>query len=445
MSVAATNAAGLSVRDIAERSKAASRVLPGISSERRSATLKAVADLLVAQTCEILDANRQDVEEAGELVAAGELSKATLDRLKLTRHKLEEMAHSMAAVAELCDPIGRVLQRTELDTGLMLDRISCPLGVLAVIFEARPDAVTQISALALKSANAVILKPGKEVERTATALVNIIRRGLEANSTPADAVSLVCGRQAVHALLQSADLVDLVIPRGSRQLVEFVQSATRIPVLGHAEGICHIYVDAAADFAMALDIIDDAKTSYPAACNAVETVLVHQAIAQTFLPPLADRMQKRGVRLRGCATTRKILAGHAIETVEDHEWRTEYGDLVLAIRVVADLDAAVEHIRRYGSSHTESIVTSDVNAAERFLQKVDSTGVYHNASTRFADGYRYGFGAEVGISTSKLHARGPVGLEGLTTYKYVLRGAGHTSNWYQGDNARLFKHLPHKL
>jgi glutamate-5-semialdehyde dehydrogenase len=244
----------------------------------------------------------------------------------------------------------------------------------------------------------------------------------------------------MEEVLQLDDLVDLVIPRGSYELVRYVQSSTRIPVLGHSEGVCHIYVDAAANFEMALAIIDDAKTDYPAACNAVETVLVHQGIAQSFLPLLATRMKDRGVRLRGCALTRAAIPAANVEPVADDEWHTEYGDLILAVKVVPGLNEAMQHIARYGSAHTDAIVTDDAEAAQRFLREVDSAGVYHNASTRFADGYRYGFGAEVGISTGRLHARGPVGLDGLTSYKYILRGSGQLARDYQGPNAKPFSH-----
>ena len=374
------------------------------------------------------------------MLPIGEISAATYERLRLTGKKLDEMCQAMLAVAALPVPTGRILQRTELDSGLVLEKVTCPLGVLAIIFEARPDAVTQITALALKSANAVILKAGREVEHTAKALVEIIRQSLLQSQLPEDAVTLVTGREAVRELLNLSDLIDMVIPRGSKQLVEFIQSNTRIPVLGHAEGICHVYVDAAADPQMALDIILDAKTDYPAACNAAETVLVHESIAASFLPTLAQRLPAANVRMRGCDKTRAILADPAIEAVGDDEWRHEYGDLVLAVRVVASIDQAIEHIHLYGSSHTETIVTEDRLAAEEFLACVDAAGVFHNASTRFADGYRYGFGAEVGISTSKLHARGPVGLDGLTTYKYVLRGSGQVAGDYHGARAKPFTH-----
>jgi glutamate-5-semialdehyde dehydrogenase len=255
---------------------------------------------------------------------------------------------------------------------------------------------------------------------------------------PADAVSLVMGRERVQELLGMHGLVDLVIPRGSKELVEYVQANTRIPVLGHSEGVCHIYVDESADEALALRVIEDAKTDYPAACNAVETVLVHRGIAAEFLPKLAERLRAKGVALHGDDIVRELLRGVEVEAVED--WHTEYGELAVSLGVVAGLDAAMEHIHAHGSSHTESIVAEDKVVAERFLREVNAASVMHNASTRFADGFRYGFGAEVGISTSKLHARGPVGLEGLTTYKYVLRGHGQVAGEYRGEHARAFTH-----
>lgn len=429
-----------SVRAVAEDCKRASRVLSSVTSERRTTAIRTAAELIGQDSLILLRANEQDLADASRMVASGEITAATFERLRLTEKKIAEMMGSMLAVAELPEPIGRVLQRTELDTDLVLEKIACPLGVLAIIFEARPDAVTQISALGLKSANAVILKAGREVERTALALVDIIRQALVKNGLPEDSVTLVTGRESVRQLLGMSDVVDMVIPRGSKQLVEFVQANTRIPVLGHAEGVCHIYVDAAADTEMALAIIDDAKTDYPAACNAVETVLVHELIANSFLPKLVERLRARQVVVRGCDKTRAILGNGTVEPIADGEWHTEYLDLVLAVRVVNSIEDAIEHIHAYGSAHTETIVTQDSIAAERFLAAVDSAGVFHNASTRFADGFRYGFGAEVGISTSKLHARGPVGLEGLTTYKYVLRGAGQLARGYRGPNSKAFTH-----
>jgi glutamate-5-semialdehyde dehydrogenase len=324
--------------------------------------------------------------------------------------------------------------------GLHLQKISVPLGVLAVIFEARPDAVTQIAALALKSGNAVILKPGKEVEHTAVALVAVLQTALANEGLPQAAISLVLGRESVAELLAMHDLVDMVIPRGSKALVEYVQANTSIPVLGHSEGICHIYVDRAADEDLALRVIEDAKLDYPAACNAVETVLVHREIAGEFVPKLIARMHQREVVVHADARARELVSSGQADVRTVADWHTEYGEPELAVGIVDSLENAIEHIHAHGSAHTESILTEDKAAAERFLREVDAAGVFHNASTRFADGFRYGFGAEVGISTSKLHARGPVGLEGLTTYKYVLRGHGHVAGDYRGAKARAFTH-----
>ena len=424
------------LRAIAERSKRASRAVASLNAEQKNGALAAMADAIEKSAAAILRANEEDVASASEMLESGEISPSTFKRLKLSPRELEEMAQSVRSVGSLGDPVGRVLERTQLDEGLILEKVSCALGVLAVIFEARPDAVTQIAALAVKSGNAVILKPGKEVERTASVLVETLRCALRQCEIGEDAINVILGRQAVQELLSFDDVVDLVIPRGSRQLVEYVQANTRIPVLGHAEGICHVYVDAAADPEMALAIIDDAKTDYPAACNAAETALIHESIAGEFLPRLAERLKAKNVQLRGCEKTCEILGRAWVNPVED--WHEEHSDLILAIRVVRGMTEAIDHIHRYGSSHTETIVTNDDTAAARFLSEVDSAGVFHNASTRFADGHRYGFGAEVGISTSKLHARGPVGLEGLTTYKYALHGKGHLAGDYR--NGRPFRH-----
>ena len=433
-----------SVRSLAVAAKQAAREISAASETQRNQALEAVAQGLEQEAGAILEAHAEDVREAQAAVTRGELARVLLERLALSPAKFESMIAGVRAVAKLPDPIGRVLERTTLDTGLELEKVSCPLGLLAVIFEARPEAVTQISSLAIKSANAVILKPGREVARTAGALVAAMRRALRTQTAiPEALVTDIHERTEVDELLGLDDVVDLVIPRGSYALVRHVQAHTRIPVLGHSEGVCHIYVDDAADFAMALEIIDDAKTDYPAACNAVETVLVHRDIAASFLPALAERMRARGVRLRGSREVIAALPGTLMELVEEDEWHMEYGDLILAVKVVGGLGEAMEHIARYGSAHTDAIVTEDAEVAKIFLAQVDSAGVFHNASTRFSDGYRYGFGAEVGISTSRLHARGPVGLAGLTTYKYVLRGGGHVARDYQGPAAKAFVHRRH--
>jgi glutamate-5-semialdehyde dehydrogenase len=414
-----------------------------LNATRRNVALEAMAQAVEAAKDDLLAANAEDLRRAEELGADERLAPATMARLKLDEGRLHEMVEQMRSVAKLADPLGRELDATELDDaggvaagGLRLQKVSVPLGVLAVIFEARPDAVTQIASLALKSGNAVMMKPGREVERTARALVRVLRGALESEGLPADAVSLVLGRERVAELLAMHDRVDMVIPRGAKALVEYVQANTRIPVLGHAEGICHIYVDKDADEALALRVIDDAKTDYPAACNAVETVLVHREIASEVLPKLAERLRAHGVKLHGDAAVAAVLRD--VPVVVD--WGREYGELGLSIAVVASMEDAIEHIHTHGSSHTESILTEDVATAERFLREVDAAGVFHNVSTRFADGFRYGLGAEVGVSTSKFHARGPVGLEGLTTYKYVLRGKGHVAGEYRGPEAREFTH-----
>ena len=423
-------------RAIAEAAKGASRVLAPLSEARRNAVLEAMAVAVEAASAELMAANAEDLQNAASMSGDEALSAATISRLKLNEGKLREMVEQVRSVKALPDPLGRVLDEIELDEGLELEKISVPLGVLAVIFEARPDAVTQIVALAVKSGNAVILKPGREVEKTAAVLVGLLRKALGEQGLPVDAISLVVGRERVAELLGMHGLIDMVIPRGSKALVEYVQANTRIPVLGHAEGVCHIYVDRSFDEGIALRVIEDAKTDYPAACNAVETVLVHREVAAEFVPKLLERLRLRGVRLRGDESVREMDAGVG----EIEEWHTEFGELELAIGVVESLDAAMEHIHAHGSSHTESIVTEDVTAAERFLREVDAAGVFHNVSTRFSDGFRYGFGAEVGVSTSKFHARGPVGLDGLTTYKYVLRGRGQTAGEYRGVNAKSFTH-----
>jgi len=432
----ATPASDVSSRAIAAAAKNASRVLAPLDEAKRNAALEAMAVAVEAAAAELMSANAEDLDVAASMNGDEKLSPATISRLKLNEVKLREMVEQVRSVKALPDPLGRALDRIELDKGLELEKISVPLGVLAVIFEARPDAVTQIAALAVKSGNAVILKPGREVEHTATVLVRVLREALEQQGLPADAVSLVMGRERVVELLGMHGLIDMVIPRGSKALVEYVQANTRIPVLGHAEGVCHIYVDRSFDEALALGVIDDAKTDYPAACNAVETVLVHRDIAAEFVPKLAERLRARKVAMRGNANVREFVA----DAVAVEDWHTEFGELELAIGVVDSLDAAIAHIHEHGSSHTESIITEDDAAAERFLREVDAAGVFHNASTRFSDGFRYGFGAEVGVSTSKFHARGPVGLDGLTTYKYVLRGHGQVAGDYRGANARAFTH-----
>lgn len=425
----------------AREAKGAARLLAGVPTAAKDRALAAVAARLEAEAEAILAANGRDVADAEALVARGELGKPLLDRLRLDATKVSAMADGVRAVAALPDPSGRVLSRTLLDDGLVLEKVSCPLGLLAVIFESRPDAVTQISSLALKSGNAVVLKGGREAERTTAALVEAISRALEeVPQIPPSSVVRVGTRSDMAEVLALEGTVDLVIPRGSNELVRQIQRGTRIPVLGHADGVCHVYLDASADPAMSVSIVLDAKLQYPSACNAVETVLVHRAAVPDVLRPLLGALREKGVEVRGCGETLAAAPGFGVVPATEEDWRAEYLAPVVAVKVVESLDEALGHVAAYGSGHTETIVTEDRAAAERFLDRVDAAGVFHNASTRFADGYRYGLGAEVGISTSKLHARGPVGLEGLVTYKWKLRGHGHVVAAYAGAAARPFRH-----
>lgn len=414
---------------MARTARAASRILATSEERCRNAALLRAAALLRIHAGDLLAANATDCAEA-----AG-LAPALHARLTLDAPKIADLARGLEAVAALPDPLGRLDLRRLLDDGLELTRTTVPLGVLLVIFESRPDAAIQIGALAIKSGNAALLKGGREARRSVGCLLGILRQALSETGLPADALQGLEDRAAVDALLDRTADIDLVIPRGSSALVRSLQARTRIPVLGHAEGICHMYLDVTADPVMALALVRDAKLQYPAACNSVETVLVHAEAAPLLVPALASGLAD--VELRGCPVCR-TLAPMAEATEAD--WDTEYSAPILALKVVPDLDGALAHIARHGSGHTEAIVTEDPAAARRFLAEVDAAGVYHNASTRFADGHRYGFGAEVGISTGRLHARGPVGLEGLVTRKYLLRGSGHLVADFAGPSARSFLH-----
>jgi glutamate-5-semialdehyde dehydrogenase len=419
------------VRAIARRARDAARVLATLTGEKDRA-LGAMADALERGQGEILAANASDLEAAGPAVRAGSMSEALVHRLHLTPAKLADLVAGLRQLAAAPDPVGRVTLSTTLDDGLVLERVTCPIGVVGVIFEARPDALPQIAGLCLKAGNAVVLKGGQEAAHTNATLAAALQDAVARSGVPGESVTLLATREDVDALLQAEGDVDLIVPRGSASLVRHVQSRTRIPVLGHADGLCHVYVDARADLGMAHAIVLDAKLQYPAACNAVETLLVHEAVADAFLPPVARALAQRGVELRCDATAARRLAGLPTVPATDADWGAEYNDLILAVRVVGSLDQAIGHINRWGSRHTEAIVTDDDRAWARFFAEVDAAGVYRNASTRFADGYRYGFGAEVGISTGKLHPRGPVGLDGLVTYKYRLTGTGHVVSTYRG-------------
>ena len=427
------------MEETASRAKDAALKLAGLSTEVKNRALRGMADLLRERHADILAANGEDVRRATELVAGGALSKPLLDRLKLSEDKVLGMAQGVESVAQLPDPVGQTLSAVELDDGLELRQVSCPIGVIGAIFESRPDAVPQIASLCWKAGNAVILKGGTEAQDSNRMLVNLLRRAVAAvDPDLPDAVQMIETREDVRALLQLEDHVDLFVPRGSNDFVRYIQDNTRVPVLGHADGICHAYVDQHADVEQAVAVCYDAKVQYPAVCNAIETVLVHRRIAPAFLPLLAKAYDNAGVEMRGCDGTRTLLRG--VKPATDDDWDTEYLDLIVSIRLVDDLEAAIAHVNRHGSGHTDAIVTEDRQAAERFLDGVDAATVMHNASTRFADGFRFGKGAEIGISTNKTHARGPVGLEGLVLYKYRLSGRGHVVADYVGPQAKPFIH-----
>ncbi|MCM3871003.1 MAG: glutamate-5-semialdehyde dehydrogenase [Pyrinomonadaceae bacterium] len=430
----------MNVAEVARRARAASRLLATVPHELRVAALEAAADAIVAGKTEILNANQRDCEQALQALAAGQMKPALFERLRITEQSIKQMAAGVREVAALPDPLGRSLAVTELDEGLTLYKESCPIGVVGIIFEARPEIVPQIAALALKSGNSVILKGGTEAIQSNQVLFSIWREALrQFAEIPLEVINLLYTRDDVSEMLSLADDIDLIIPRGSQEFVKHVAEHSRIPVLGHGEGICHVYVDLAADLLKALSIAFDSKVQYPAACNAMETLLVHKEVAAEFLPDLIARYQVAGVEVRGCPLTLALKDVAGLVAASEEDWATEYSDLIVSIRIVTGVDEAIAHIDQFGSGHTDAIVTEDQATAAHFLERVDAAGVYVNASTRFADGFRYGFGAELGISTSKLHARGPVGLDGLTTYKYKLIGEGQTVASYV-DGERSFKH-----
>ena len=408
--------------DIAIRAKEASKKIAVISDEIKNKALINIAENLEKYKDRIFEANKNDLEFARNLVNKGELSEAVFSRLKLDDNKMRDMIQGILDISKLENPVGKVLLKRQLDDGLILTKISCPIGVLGIIFEARPDVISQISALAIKSSNAVILKGGKEAVNTNKAIFNIINSTLENTSGfPKNVISQVFTRDDVNYMLKMDKYINLIIPRGGNNLVQFIKENTKIPVLGHADGICHIFADKTADLEKAKKIIIDAKTQYPSACNSVETLLIHRDFG--YPEELLKAIEQAEITL----------------VPNPESWHREYSDKILAYKFVNSLEEAIEHINEYSSGHTDAIITEDKENAEIFLNCVDSAGVYHNASTRFADGFRYGFGAEVGISTNKTHARGPVGLEGLTIYKYTLQGQGDIVKDYV-DGKKQFKH-----
>ena len=420
---------------ITKQMKADSYQMAALSVEVRNTILANVKAALLKNQDMIFEANKKDMEYAQKNGIADSVRK----RLKFDAQKLKDVTDGIDQLIQLPDPIGQTLIQKELDEGLRLYRISCPIGVIGIIFEARPDALVQISSLCMKSGNCAVLKGGKETANTNKALFDIIYQTAIASGAPEGCMFQAEGHSEIDELLECNKNVDLLIPRGSNQFVQYVMNHTKIPVMGHADGICHTYVDKDADLEKAVKIIIDAKTQYTAACNATETLLVDRAIVKTALPKFAKELEQVHVKLRGTEEVKDIIA---CETMQENEFNTEYLDLVLSVKIVDGVEEAVKHINTYGSHHTDCIITENKETAERFMQLVDSAGVYMNCSTRFADGFRYGFGAEVGISTSKIHARGPVGLEGLTTYKYKLYGNGQIVDDYaQGRKQFHFKNL----
>ena len=436
----------MNIREEARKMKLVAPVLAASSNETRNAALRAIADALKANKEKIFAANAEDCRAAGE----NGIAPAVMKRLAFNEAKLTDVCKGIDQLISLPDPIGKSLLKRELDAGLVLERVSVPIGVIGVIIEARPDALVQISTLCLKSGNCAILKGGKETAGTNRVLFSIIHDAAVSAGLPSECLLQAELHNEIDELLQCEKDVDLLIPRGSNQFVQYIMNNTKIPVMGHADGICHIYVDRDVDMDMAINIIIDAKTQYTAACNAVETILINREIAPVFLPLLARSLKAAGVKLRGTQEAEDLIARSsdaaaqidAVDIMDDDDFRTEYLDMIISLKVVADVEEAIDHINRYGSHHTDSILTRDDAVAARFMQMVDSAGVYRNCSTRFADGFRYGFGAEVGISTSKLHARGPVGLEGLVTYKYLITGSGQiVGDYASGRSSFHFKDL----
>ena len=423
---------GNELLDKADQVRLASIKISQTANQKRIKALNLMADYLEKNTGEILQANNEDFARAEKKG----ISNALLSRLKLSKEKLNLGIEGVRKVGDLTDPVDQVQIKRELSNGLILERKTVPIGVLGVIFESRPDAVMQISSLAIRSGNAVMLKGGSEANLTNNAIVKALKEGLYESGLDKNAICLLTSRKDSMSMLNLEKYINLIIPRGSNELVKFIQENTKIPVLGHADGICHLYIDSEANLEMALSVSLDSKIQYPAACNAIETLLVHKDIAKVFLQQAIPLFDLNDVKLIG--DKRSIELGIKYEaSLED--WQTEYLDSILSIKIVADLDEAINHIQKYSSKHTDGIITDNLSTANKFMNVVDSAGVFHNCSTRFADGFRYGFGAEVGISTQTLPPRGPVGLEGLVTYKYFLKGDGNIVDDFSSGKA-MYSH-----
>jgi len=425
----------MSIAEMAAEAKAASIQLAAVRTEEKNHALQEIANALKQRCDQITAVNEVDMEGAKKIKLAEPLVK----RLNFDEGKIEDVCMGIEDLIHLKDPVGQITGGAELDDGLKLFKVSCPIGVIGVVFESRPDALVQISALCLKSGNAVLLKGGSEAERTNNILSKIICEVTEKAGMPVGWLQFLHTREEVAEMLALDDYIDLIIPRGSNEFVRNIMGRTNIPVLGHADGICHVYVDGDADVDMAVKIAVDSKCQYVAVCNAAETLLVDERIAAEFLPKAKAALEEKGVELRGCEKTGVIIE---VKEAKEEDWSTEYLDSILSIKVVGGLEAAIEHINKYGSGHTDAIVTKDKANATKFMDLVDSANVFWNCSTRFSDGYRYGLGAEVGISTNKIHARGPVGLEGLVIYKWKLVGNGHVvADYASGKKKFMHKQI----
>ncbi len=411
----------MQLTDLVKNAKKAAYKLQSINSDIKNNALIEIAKKIEENKDKIFEENKKDLEYAEKLLYENKISKSIFNRLKLDENKLTDIISGIKDVAKLEDPINKTLLETEIDDNLILKKISCPIGLIAVIFEARPDCLSQISSLCIKSSNAVILKGGSEGENTNKAIFRIIEETLNnIKEFPKNSVNLVFTREDIKELLSMDKYIDLIIPRGGNSLVQYIKSNTSIPVLGHADGICHLYIDESANQEKALKICLDSKAQYPSACNAAETILINKNIASQYLPKLYKLFKENGIKMNGNEEVINILNKSDIEEVK--EWHFEYGDKEVSLKIVSDTEEAYNHINKYGSHHTDSIISENKKNIDKFMTYVDSANVYCNASTRFSDGFRYGFGAEVGISTNKTHARGPVGLEGLTIYKYKIFG-----------------------
>jgi len=423
----------MNISEIAAAARSASFRLAVTGTDVKNNALAEIAKVLEQRRAEIVSANKEDLATAKK----NNIAVPLLKRLKFDEDKIADVCAGIDSLIKLDDPVGKTITATELDKGLELYKVSCPIGVIGVVFESRPDALVQISALCLKSGNAVLLKGGSEAAKTNRILAEVISEAGEKAGLPKGWIQLLETRQDVAEMLALDEYIDLVIPRGSNEFVRYIMDNTNIPVLGHAEGICHVYIDGDADLDMAVNITVDSKCQYVAVCNAAETLLVDNKIAEKLLPKVKTALEEKGVEMLGCEKTESIID---VKPATEKDWATEYLDYIISIKVVDSLEEAIEHINHYGSGHTDAIVTADKEKAERFMALVDSANVFWNCSTRFSDGFRYGLGAEVGISTNKIHARGPVGLEGLVIYKWKLIGTGQVVADYSGSNAKQFTH-----